>query len=253
MAAGARDGDITVDLDGERGIDPRAVADAIVAVEKLVASLSDDDSPRLELAELSTGSAHVSVRSPSSESVVILRDGLRQLHGSAALPDGWGRGALAAVVDLGKVSSKRGVEGVRVSIDSMVERIDGVIQANAEKALAAEYRSLGSVRGVLYRYTNDVAKSRRSAGLRDVHTHETVELLFDRNTADRMKAYLEMQVEVWGEVERDTGGRAIKVTVEGIVPVDPIEPASAEDGRGLLGPDWTDGADPVDWVRGQRD
>ena len=252
--ASAGDGDITLDLDGETGIEPGAVADAIDAVEKLISSLSEDGlSPPLILTEMALGSAHLTIRSLSPEPVDILRDGLRQLQVSAVVPEGWRRRTLRALVDLGSVSTKRGVEGVRLTIDSLVERIDGVIQANAEKALAGEFRSLGSVRGVLYRYTNDVAKRRRSAGLRDAHTGDAVELLFDPKTADRMKAHLEMHVDVWGEVERDSDGRAIRVTVEQIAPGESVGPASAEDGRGLLGPHWTGGVDPVDWVRGQRD
>lgn len=63
-------------------MDRRAVADAIIAVENLVKSLSTVGSVSLRLADMSVGSAHVvmSVNTESAfEFVEYLQGGLRQL------------------------------------------------------------------------------------------------------------------------------------------------------------------------------
>ena len=161
-------------------MDRRAVADAIIAVENLVKSLSTVGSVSLRLADMSVGSAHVvmSVNTESAFEVVeYLQGGLRQLEVMAETPARWHRDALRAVVALGEAANRRGVEAVKLGVDTVIERIDGAIRANAETALETQPRSLGGV-GVLYRYTNDIARKRRSAGLRDQRTGETVDLLF---------------------------------------------------------------------------
>lgn len=239
--------DITVDLGGE-GIDPRAVADAIVAIEKLVKSL--DIEPRLTLTDLSTGSAHVSM-SAGGQSLDDLSGGLEQLGGAAELPAGWGRDTVLGVLSLGKVTKLRGVDSLRVRIGERIAHIDAVMQANAESVLEPKSRTLGSVRGVLYRYIND--KSNRAAGLRNLNDGEVVTLYFSSDVAPLIKDNLDSEVEVWGEIARDVTDRIIHVTVEGIEPIPVSERAQISDGRGLLGDEWTNGIDPVEWVRTQRD
>ncbi|WJR35274.1 hypothetical protein P3F83_07850 [Mycobacteroides immunogenum] len=243
----AGDDDITVDLEGE-GIDPRAVADAILAVERLVKSL--DIEPHLTLTDLSTGSAHVSM-SAGGQSLEALSGGLAQLGGAAELPDGWVRDTVLAVLGMGKVTKLRGVDSMDVRIGTAIAHIDAAMQANAESVLEPKSRTLGSVRGVLYRYIND--KNNRSAGLRNLNDGEVVTLHFDTDTAPLIKENLDTEVEVWGEIARDVTDRIIHVMVEGIEPIPVSEPARASNGRGLLGEDWTNGIDPVEWVRMQRD
>lgn len=244
--AGDDDG-ITVDLEGE-GIDPRAVADAILAVERLVKSL--DIEPHLTLTNLSTGSAHVSM-SAGGQSLDALSGGLAQLGEAAELPNGWGRDTVLAVLSMGKIRKMRGVDSIDVRIGNAVAHIDAALQANAESVLEPKSTALGSVRGVLYRYIND--KNHRSAGLRNLNDGEVVTLHFDTDTALLIKENLDNEVEVWGEVARDVTDRIIHVTVEDIEPIPVSEPARASNGRGLLGEDWTNGMDPVEWVRMQRD
>lgn len=242
--------DITVDLEGE-GIDPRAVADAIVAVEKLVKSLDLD--PRLTLTGLSTGSAHVSI-SAGGQSLDDLSGGLETLSQSAELPARWKRDTVVGVLNLSKVAKLRGVDSLSVRIGERIAHIDAVLQANAESVLEPKSRALGSVRGVLYRYINDASKgSNRAAGLRNLNDGEVVTLHFGGDIAPLIKANLDSEVEVWGEVARDVTDKIITVTVEGIEPLTVSEPARVSDGRGLLGEDWTNGIDPVEWVRSQRD
>lgn len=239
--------DITVDLEGE-GIDPRAVADAIVAMEKLVKSLNIES--HLTLTDLSTGSAHVSA-STGGQSLDALSGGLEQLSGSAELPPGWGRDTVLAVLGMGKVAKLRGIRSVNVRIGTAIAHIDAVMQANAESVLEPKSRTLGSVRGVLYRYIND--RNNRSAGLRNLNDGEVVTLHFGSDIVPLIKEHLDAEVEVWGEIARDVTDKIIQVTVEGIEPIPVSDPSQASNGRGLLGDDWTNGIDPVEWVRMQRD
>ncbi len=245
----AGDSDITVDLEGE-SLDPRAVADAITQVENLVQSLSPGSSARLVLTDLRGGSAHISM-SVTGVSVDTVHDGIEALRAASVLPQGWRRESLQAVANLGDVIGMRGVDSISLKLGQAVSAIDRVIQENAQSALEPSARSLGSVRGMLYRYTNDVSRNRRSAGLRNAHSGDTLDLRFSADIAPLIRELLETEVEVWGEIERDATGRIVHLSVEGIEAV-PLSDPQARDGRGLLGSDWTGGVDPVEWVRSQR-
>lgn len=156
-------------------------------------------------------------------------------------------------VGLRKVSTRRGVESINLRLGNAISAIDDVIEENAEKALAPSSLSLGAVRGRLYRYTNDTVRKRRSAGLRRTDTGEAIELRFAPDDAAKVRAHLERDVEVWGEITRDATGQVAQLVVEGIEPIDaPGQGASASEGRGLLGSDWAGGIDPAEWVRTMR-
>lgn len=244
-------GDITVDLEG-KALDPRAIADAIEQVESLVASISDGENARLTLTDLRGGSAHISMAVTGSP-VETLHFGIEELRAGPVLPRGWGRESLQAVLGLAKVSTRRGVETISLRVGHALSAIDAVIQENAEKALAPSSQALGSVRGSLYRYTNDTARGRRSAGLRRADTGEAIELRFDSEDATLVRDHLEQQVEVWGEISRDATGQIAHLTVEGIDSVSGAdESAPISDCRGLLGKDWLGSTDPAEWVRTMR-
>jgi hypothetical protein len=246
----ADDSDITVDLEGE-ALDPRAVADAIIYVESLVQSLAPGAAARLVLTDLSSGSAHISM-SVSGASLEALSDGIDELRHALVLPRGWGRDSIQAVANLGGVTSMRGVDSISLRIGESIAAIDDALRNNAQQALEPSAQSLGGVRGVLYRYTNDIAKTRRTAGLRNVHTGDSIELRFSAELAPSIKQNLELEVEVWGVVARDATNKIVHIRVEGIEPVEPVQPTRVSDGRGLLGEGWTGGVDPVEWVRSQR-
>lgn len=246
----AGDGDITVDLEGE-DLDPRAVADAITQVENLVQSLAVGGAARLVLTDLRGGSAHISM-AVTGTSIGALHDGLEELRRSPVLPSGWRRDSLQAVASLGGVAGLRGVDSISLRLGNAISLIDTAIHENAQSALEPSSRSLGAVRGTLYRYTNDAPRSRRTAGLRNVHTGDVIDLRFSAELAPKVRELLESEVEVWGEIARDATDKIVHLNVEGIEPVVQAEPTRAVDGRGLLGPDWTGGIDPVEWVRTQR-
>ena len=246
----AGNSDITVDLEGQ-ALDPRAVADAIEQVETLVASIGDGNDVRLTLSDLHGGSAHISMKVVGSP-LDTLYGGIEELRAGPVLPHGWGRESLQAVLGLSKVSARRGVESISLRIGDAVSDIDGVIQENAEQALTPSSKSLGSVSGVIYRYTNDTARGRRSAGLRRADTGDVIELRFDPDNAARVRDHLEKHVEVWGEIARDATGQIAYLAVEGVESLAERPPASASEGRGLLGSDWLGGTDPAEWVRMMR-
>lgn len=240
-----------MDLEGQ-GLDPRAVADAIEQVESLVVSISGGEDVRLTLTNLRGGSAHISMAVAGSP-LDTLQGGIEELRAGPVLPGGWGRESLQAVLGLSRVSARRGVEAINVRIGDAVSAIDGVIQENAERALAPSSKALGSVRGTLYRYTNDTARARRSAGLRRADTGEAIDLRFDAENATRVREHLEQQVELWGEIARDVTGQIAYITIEDIEAIGGSDsPARASEGRGLLGSDWLGGADPAEWVRTLR-
>ncbi|WP_155981827.1 hypothetical protein [Nocardia sp. BMG111209] len=253
-----REDKITLDLEGE-DLDPRAVADAIIAVENLLKSLDVTGSlyepPEgveydLTLSELSIGSAHLTLMAPRDRAEV-LQMGLSNLSIRPEVPRGWNLKSVQALIDLGKVSRKRGVNEVRLGRHKANARIDAEIQANAEQVLSTRIMALGSVKGTLYRYIND---RRRSAALRDYRTGDSVEISFPPALTSGVRRALDSEVEVWGIVERDPDNKLVKIYAEGIEVIHgPDEEVESADPVGLLGGDWTNGLDPVDWVRAQRD
>jgi hypothetical protein len=246
----AADG-ITVDLEGT-ALDPGAVSAAIEQVQTLVTSLTGAEAVQLTLTDLRGGSAHISM-SVAGTSLDDISGGIDELRRGPTLPNGWTRPSLVAVVGLAKLTSRRGVDSISLRIGDAVASIDAAIQANAEKALAPSSESLGAMRGVLYRYSNDPRSKKRSAGLRRAETGDIIELRFTLDNAARVREHLEREVEVWGEIARDATGGIAHLAVEGIESVEPVGGAmTAADGRGLLGSDWTSGVDPADWVRTMR-
>ncbi|PQM53744.1 hypothetical protein C5U48_02750 [Mycolicibacter virginiensis] len=242
---------ITVDLEGG-ALDPRAVADAIEQIESLITSISGFEDAQLTLTNLRGGSAHISMAVVGSP-LDLVHGGIEELRQGPVLPDGWNRQSLQAIIGLRKVSTRRGVESINLRLGNAISAIDDVIEENAEKALAPSSLSLGAVRGRLYRYTNDTVRKRRSAGLRRTDTGEAIELRFAPDDAAKVRAHLERDVEVWGEITRDATGQVAQLVVEGIEPIDaPGQGASASEGRGLLGSDWAGGIDPAEWVRTMR-
>lgn len=245
---------ITVDLGGE-ALDPQAIADAIEQVTALVSSVRGAENARMTLTDLRGGSAHITMAVAGSP-IDLVHDGIEELRVAPVLPQAWGRATLKAVVGLAKVSRLRGVEDVSLRIGEAVSVIDAAISENAEKALTPSSRSLGSVRGHLYRYTNDTGRSRhrRSAALRRAGTDQSIELKFAPEDAGEIRALLDREVEVWGEVTRDATGEIAHLSVEGVEAVgDSAAVMTVGDGRGLLGEDWLGGVDPAEWVREYRD
>lgn len=244
------DNEVTIDLGGQ-GLDPRAVSEAITHVEALIENLVDS-AAILTLTDLRGGSAHVGL-AVDGKSVNLLHERIEELRTDATADNGMNRAGLKALIGLSRVSRRRGVDTIALRIGQAISKIDEGLRENAELALSATSVSLGGARGTIYRYINDPAKHRRRAGLRRSDSAQSVELRFPPERSQDVRANLEKEVEVWGEIARDAVGEMLYIAVEGIEPLGVATTARAADGRGLLGGRWTDGLDPVDWVRMQRD
>lgn len=245
--------EVEITLAGLPGaIDPMAVADAISALDKMLASIQSDEPAVLRLSDLRTGSAIMGVRS-DQQRIDTLLDGVDRLAISdSAIPQGWATTTLRALLDLHKVSSRSGVDGVRVRIGDAVAAIDETLASNASALLDHSVTSLGSVRGMLYRYSND--KRGRSAGLREVHSGQVVQLTFPARLANEVKGLLDHEINVWGVVHRDVSGDIQKIEIEGLE-AEPVtnEQPTLDEVAGILGRDWTNGLGSVEWVRQQRE
>ncbi|WP_152442258.1 hypothetical protein [Rhodococcus ruber] len=248
---------ITVSLEGTDGtIDPLALADAIQALDKIVRSLAGESEAVLVLSDLRIGSAHLGVRTDDRRAE-LLTEGLGALRRGAVLPTGWNLDTLDGLVELQHAQYRRGVEDILIAVGNSIERIDRELVGLAESTLMLEgsgagSASLGSVRGTLYRYTND--SSRRTAALRDYRTGRAIEIRFPAHMAQTLKSLLDHEVEAWGELHRDKSDRIIRLKLEGMEAIaGPHPQATLDEVAGILGRDWTAGMDPADWVRHQRD
>lgn len=244
--------EIQVKLEGPLGtIDPRAVAEAILALDKILRHVAGDGPPHLELTDLSVGSAKASIRS-DPQRVKTVRGGIDSLTASPVIPQGWGAESISGLVDLERVSARRGVDEVLLRTTKVVSKIDEELARHAEASIALSAPALGSVRGTLYRYNNNGGK--RVAGMHDYRTGQSVEVLFPGHLVADVRSALDHEVEVWGEVRRDMNDRVRSITITGIETVQSSRAAvTLDDVAGIFGADWTGGLDPVEWVRRQRD
>lgn len=251
------DQQIMVSLEGADGaIDPLALADAIQALDKIVRSLVGESEAVLVLSDLRIGSAHLGVRTDTRRAK-LLTEGLGAIRRGSVLPNGWNLDTLDGLVELQHVQSRRGVEDILIEIGNSIERIDRELVGLVESTLLLQTSgagsvSLGSVRGTLYRYTND--SSRRTGALRDYRTGRAIEIRFPAHMAQTLKSLLDHEVEAWGELHRDKYDRITRLKLEGMEAIPGPHPhATLDEVAGILGRDWTAGMDPADWVRHQRD
>lgn len=242
--------EIQVELKGRHGqIDPRAVAEAITALDKILRSLSNDSGVPITLSALSIGSANIGIRT-SEWSVTTLREGMVNLSEVPTVPVGWSIDTVAGLLDLEQVRKRAGVEEIGLRITDTVQFIDQLLTDNAKASIAPPRPSLGSVRGELYRYNGQ----RRIAALRDYRTLRAVEVRFPSALAEAVRGALDREVEAQGVVTRDLHDqvKSIDLTELEVVVVSK-EKTTLESVIGLFGPEWTDGLDSVEWVRRQRD
>lgn len=244
--------EVQLNLDGPHGaIDPKALADAINALDKIVRNIEVGVPAEPTVAGLSIGSAQVSIH-VDRQRVEALSNGLALLAFSSVIPESWNRASVQGLVDLEHVENRRGVEGIQLCVDRMVTKIDAKLAAHARESIAPPAPSLGSVRGTLFRYNG--APQRRDAGLRDRVTGRVVEVHFSKERAADIRGALELDVEIWGEVRRDLHDRVESVNVVGIEILDSSrERVTLDDVAGILGSGWTDGLDTAEWVSRQRD
>lgn len=240
---------IKVELEGSHGqIDPRAVAEAIVALDKVLRSLPQDEPTPLAISSLSIGSAKIGIR--ATERVAgVMRDGLRDLFHEAVVPRGWSVETVAGLLELDQVRKRAGVEGIWLRIDDALAPLDEQLALHARESIEPPAPSLGSVRGELYRYNGH----QHTAALRDYRTSRIVTVTFPTALAADVRGALDQEVEAWGRVTRNIHDQVESIVLEGLTSLEtPESRVSLDDVIGMFGSDWTEGMDSVDWVRRQR-
>lgn len=247
--------EIEMKLDGKIGeMDLRALSDAIAAVDRMLRSVlaEDGESNAVFVSDLKVGSACIMARA-DDQRVAVISDGLKSLRVNPRLPEGWNDVTLSTLRDLGAASKRQGVEGVLLgAVNENLQSIDAALLENAKLAQSMYPESLGSVSGRLFRYSG---RNAPEASLEEVQTGKSVKLRLTEFQSQEILDHMHDDVVVWGRLRRDPwSNRVIEVRVRGI---SPYKPPAVEDtpqnAKGILGKDWTDGLDAVEWVRRQRD
>jgi hypothetical protein len=122
---------------------------------------------------------------------------------------------------------------------------------NAIAAVRIRHESYGSATGKL-----DIVNLRGrlpKINLLDQRTGDDVRCIFPQGLIDEAMALIGQPVTVEGLLKRDTEGRKVSIEVTAIDRSDRPLPVPVGQLVGILGSDWTDGLDSVEWVRRQRD
>lgn len=210
------------------------------------------------LSTLQEGSAAVALRpggAQTQESVERFRAivrGIEQLDQRPGEPDGWSPIDIDHLLDLRRINGMAGVESASLWLNEPGRRVDlrGALLNNAAASLAEVAVSLGSVRGHLDRY--DGRGSKPTVGLKDEATGRSVRISFSPDVRVDVLAYIERDVVVWGELRRNSAGRVLSVSAEGIEELKRQPPEPVRNLRGLFGPDWTGRVDSTTFVDEQR-
>ncbi|TWP53226.1 hypothetical protein FKR81_04445 [Lentzea tibetensis] len=241
--------EIKIELQGPHGeIDPRALAEAIVALDKIIRSLPQDEPVPASISSLSVGSAKVGIRT-NERAAAVIRSGLRDLFHESAVPAGWSVETVAGLLELDQVRKRSGVEGIWLRISDALTPVDEQLALHARESIQPPPPSLGSVRGELYRYNGH----QHTAALRDYRTGKIVTVTFPAKHAAMVRQALDQEVEVWGRVTRNIYDQVESIALEGLTALGaPESRVALDDVIGLFGPDWTEGMDSADWIRRQR-
>lgn len=245
---------LEIKLHGQIGdMDTRALSDAISAVTRMLQSVSGEESDQLITLQDLRVSSVIAVVNATTQQVETIGRGLESLQHEASIPHGWDQSTLTAVKELHKANRRAGVESVHLGLNDKVLEIDQGLAKHASEAEGTGPKSLGSVSGLLYRYSS---RNGVEAGLIDDATQKPVNLVLSEDTKDDVIALLDKSVTAWGILMRHLwDDQIVQVKVSGIEAARSADQIRrpAHEGRGILGEYWLDGQDPVTWVRGLRD
>ena len=253
--------EIRLHLEGEEGrIEARALIHGLGSLLKLLdMAAPENERPDWVISLLSEGSADVAIRpagvvtQEALEGITRVAEGVDALCRDSGIPDGWDQAMVKLLLEVSEVTRYSGVEGASLQWASRSSvRVDREVRAHAEESVSERRVSLGSVRGRLDRYFH--RGNRREIGLVDEAAGTAIAVTFEEDLLERVKAAVEETVIAWGEVRRNERGQKVGLRMEDfeVVRADSAHAAPVEQMVGTLGPDWTNGANSVDWVREQR-
>ncbi|MFI7583439.1 hypothetical protein ACH9DO_06545 [Kocuria sp. M1N1S27] len=250
----------------DKNIDARALADGAAALVRLLEKSSQALKPRGSRAptphwvveRLATGSLDIALAPEAStaemgaEVVRAVTAGIAVLDTEPRLPEGWNRGMLLDVQKLGKIAEHSGVEGVSLKGPKLGQiALEHAVLRNVDIILNRNLTAIGAVTGQVISW--HVARGEDRLEVRDEATGENVDIRITDPTVADVGQIIRKRIRVRGYVRRNLDGTKIDVEATGIDVLPKRSQVSIKDIRGILGPDWADGDDPVTWQRRQRD
>ncbi|MER7164482.1 hypothetical protein ABT336_00165 [Micromonospora sp. NPDC000207] len=222
-------------LDKESSTDHTAWGITDVRIGSLVTTLTPN--------RLSEGATSVTMKQVAGNVVA----GLAQAEEQEGLPPGWNVKAAQAAVDLAKPLGLLAADGMVVELfhdGALTQRINVTRQVaeNLSAALKVRRQSIGSVIGTL---DSIYLHGQRRAGLWQERTNRRLEVTFTTAQTDQVRAALGHRVEVAGRVIRAIDDSLVSVKMRTL---EVLGHGAVSDLIGL-DLDFTEGVDPVDYVR----
>ena len=213
--------------------------------------------PKFVLRRLRIGSIDVAIEaSPEAgpaenAGIKLVQDGIRTLSTAAVLPDRWTLDMVRDLRSLCHLSRIPGVQGVHLdaSGDTNLELVSSVM-GNVLKLLDEPTVSYGSVTGTVKEWKG--LKDRDKLVVRDETSGNDIEVYLPHQDDLDVGEFLRRRIVARGELTRNREGRKIKITAHTCKMIENRRSVSITEVAGVLGPDWTNGTDVVEWQRCNR-
>lgn len=246
--------DLELSLEGPD--DQIEVQQLLTASQSLVDLLSAASLTPLtwRVSRLSTGSLHVSLRAverpaEAEAAVSVVRGGLTDLRRRAAIPASFTPAMVRTAARLAGVVGVGGVSGISLAAGDVITVIDQTLAAHAAEALADKTHSVGAARGVLDRLS---LRGRREVGLIDRGSRQAITCTFPDVMQAEVIGLIGEEVLARGRLTRNSAGQKTRLELWSLRRVDRGVPVPVGQLVGVLGSDWTEGVNSVDYVRTQR-
>ncbi|NBE80295.1 hypothetical protein [Micromonospora rubida] len=192
---------------------------------------------------LASGASAITMKEVAGTAVT----GLAEAEQHEGLPAGWTLKVANAAVELAKPLGLLAADGLMVELlqegsPARVIHVTRQVAENLSTALRVRRQSIGSVIGTLDAIT---LHGQRRAGLWHERTNRRIEVTFTATQMDQVRAALGQRVEVSGRLIRAIDDELLSVKLRDLE-ILPSSPATDLIG---LDPGFTNGADPVDYVR----